>query len=172
MKSFKYAGLFGSLIVLVALVLTILQKKINIKSSHIIETPSPTDSPTEPEELTTEPEENTTEPEENTTNADESTTATNTVNGLFILSIVIIGCMTLINIILFYMYISSQVRNDAQNKLIYILTFITCLISIPGFIGSIIVKNNPFIIVHSIVLGVNYTVGMLHNERQNFSLPT
>ena len=153
MKSLKYAGLFGSLIVLIALVLTILQKKIKIKTSQIIETPSPTDSPTEPEELTTEPEENTTEP--------EGVTSTNAVNGLFILSIVIIGCMTLINIILFYMYISSQEKNDAQNRLIFILTFITCVISIPGLIGSIIVKNIPFIIVHSIVLGVNYTVGRL-----------
>ena len=164
MKSLKYAGLFGSLIVLVALVLTILQKKIKIKTSQIIETPSPTNSPTEPEELTTESEELTTEPEENTTEP-EGVTSTNAVNGLFILSIVIIGCMTLINIILFYMYISSQEKNQSQNSLIFILTLITCVISIPGLIGSIIVKNNPFIIVLSIVLGVNYTVGRLNNAR-------
>lgn len=171
MNSLKYVNLFGSLIILGILVIAILQKRIKIKSSQIIETP--TVPPTEPEDMTTEQEESITEAN------DETETSTDRPNGLFILSIVTIGCMTLINVFLVYMNYQASVTqgkqdndsmnsrkqaNDSMNSrkhLIFMLTVIACVLCAPGLIASIIVKNWPFMIVHIVLFSVNFFIELL-----------
>ena len=168
MKSLKYVNLFGSLIILGIVVIAILQKRMKIKTSQIIETPSPT-AGTEPDDTTTYPDDMTPNSDESTTDENDGT-ATNTVNSLFILSIVMIGCITMISIFYFGIYFSSSDMGTETGRLIMVLTTIACILCIPGLIGSIIVKNTPFIIVHFVFLVVNVSIGSCNSELEKFRI--
>lgn len=168
MKSLKYVNLFGSLIILGIVLIAILQKRMKIKTSQIIETPLPT-AGTEPDDTTTNPDDMTPNSDESTTDENDGT-VTNTVNSLFILSIVMIGCITMISIFCFAMYFSSPNMDTSTGKLITVLTATACVLCIPGLIGSIIVKNTPFTIVHSVFLGVNVSIASFNLKLEEYRM--